>query len=140
MACRDANKSEAWRLVAASRPLIFVAEDDPDLRPMLGEILGDAGYRAVLFETAEKLLASLDGATPAAIVTDIAMPGLSGAGLLAKLRRNEDWRGIPVVVMTANNDTALPLRLDVPVVYKPDTDSLIPAIETLLRARRSAAN
>jgi two-component system C4-dicarboxylate transport response regulator DctD len=115
MACRDANKSEAWRLVAASRPLIFVAEDDPDLRPMLGEILGDAGYRAVLFETAEKLLASLDGATPAAIVTDIAMPGLSGAGLLAKLRRNEDWRGIPVVVMTAHNDTALPLRLDAPI-------------------------
>jgi hypothetical protein len=37
--------------------------------------------------------------------------------------------------MTGNNDTALPLRLDAPVVYKPDTDGLIRAIDTVLRRR-----
>jgi hypothetical protein len=34
--------------------------------------------------------------------------------------------------MTGNNDTALPLRLDAPVVYKPDTDGLLREIVTAL--------
>lgn len=111
--------------------MVFVAEDDPDLRFALGELLVEAGFRPALFPTAEKLIGSLDHTTPAVIVTDIAMPGLSGSELLRLLRRNERWRRIPVVV-TANNDNTLPLRLDAPVVYKPDTNSLLGVIETLL--------
>ena len=59
------------------------------------------------------------------------MPGLSGPELLRVLRLDERWRRIPVVVMTANNDTALPIRLDAPVVYKPDTEGLVAMIEHL---------
>jgi CheY-like chemotaxis protein len=59
------------------------------------------------------------------------MPGLSGPELLRVLRLDERWRRIPVVVMTGNNDTALPIRLDVPVVYKPDTDGLVAMIQHL---------
>ena len=55
------------------------------------------------------------------IVTDVVMPGVSGGQLLAALRENARWRAVPVVVMTGNNDTALPLRLDATVVCKPDT-------------------
>jgi CheY-like chemotaxis protein len=115
------------------RPIVFVAEDDPDFRAALGDIFADAGLRAVLFPNAEQLLESLGRALPAVIVTDVAMPGLSGAELLGRLRRSERWRRIPIVVMTANNDTALPLRLDAPVVYKPDTDGLLGVIQTVLR-------
>jgi len=34
--------------------------------------------------------------------------------------------------MTANNDTALPVRVDAPVVYKPDTDGLLREILRVL--------
>lgn len=111
--------------------LVFVAEDDADFRVTLGDVLTEAGLRVVLFPTAEKLLGSLDRTTPAVIVTDVSMPGLSGPALLHRLRRDERWQRIPVVVMTANNDAALPIRLNVPVVYKPDTDGLVAAIQRL---------
>ena len=111
--------------------LVFVAEDDADFRVTLGDILTEAALRVVLFPTAEKLLGSLDRTTPAVIVTDVSMPGLSGPELLRRLRLNDRWQRIPVVVMTANNDTALPIRLNVPVVYKPDTEALVAVIRHL---------
>lgn len=113
--------------------VIFVVDDDRDLRTVLGEIVEDAGYRPVLFETAESLLASLAFAAPEVIVTDIVMPGLSGPELIVVLGGNECWQRIPVIVLTGNNDTALPLPLAVPVVYKPDIDGLMSAIRGALR-------
>ena len=121
------------RVSDAGRRTVFVAEDDPDFRIALGDVLAEEGFDPVLFSSAQTLLSSLDDGVPALIVTDIVMPGLSGGQLLGALRRDDRWRGIPVVVMTGNNDTALPVRLDAPVVYKPDTDELLRVVHTVLR-------
>ena len=111
--------------------VVFIAEDDADFRAALGATLTEAGLRVVLFPTADKLLGSLDRVTPAVIITDVSMPGLSGPELLHRLRLDERLQRIPVVVMTANNDTALPIRLNVPVVYKPHTEGLVAVIQRL---------
>jgi two-component system chemotaxis response regulator CheY len=108
--------------------VVFVADDDADFRMALGDALAAAGLSVVLFPNAQKLLRALDQTTPTIIVTDVSMPGISGSELLRVLRLDERWRRIPVVVMTGNNDTALPMRLDAPVVYKPDTDGLVTMI------------
>jgi len=117
---------------AEGGPTVFVVEDDPELRLALGEFLADAGLRPVLFPTAVMLLDALNHTVPAVIVTDLVMPGMSGAQLLRALRDDERWLRIPVIVMTGNNDTALPLRLDAPIVYKPATDALLDMIRTLV--------
>ena len=122
-----------WRGSDAGRQTVFIAEDDPDFRIALGDVLAEDGFDPVLFSSAQTLLSSLDDGVPALIVTDIVMPGLSGGQLLGALRRDDRWRGIPFVVMTGNNDTALPVRLDAPVVYKPDTDELLRVVHTVLR-------
>jgi FixJ family two-component response regulator len=114
------------------RQKIFVAEDDDDFRVALGEVLAEEGYCPVLFSTAQNLLSSLADDVPAVIITDVVMPGVSGSQLLVALRHDDRWKSIPVVVMTGNNDTALPLRLDAPVVYKPDTEGLLREILTAL--------
>jgi two-component system chemotaxis response regulator CheY len=111
---------------------VFVAEDDPDLLLMIGEVLADSGLRPVLFPTALMLLDALNHDVPSVIVTDLIMPDMSGAQLLRALRREERWLRIPVIVITGSNDTALPLRLDVPVVFKPDTNALLDVIQTLV--------
>ena len=119
--------------------VIFVVDDDPDFRNVLAEILSEAGFRPILFARAEGLLASLEWTTPAAIVTDLIMPGLSGSQLVASLGRSERWGRIPVVVMTGNNDTSLPLRFRAPIVYKPDISGLLSAIRGALGARAVGA-
>lgn len=119
--------------------VIFVVDDDPDFRALLADILSDAGFRPILFNRAEGLLASLEWTIPAAIITDLVMPDLSGSQLVAVLGRSERWGRIPVVVMTGNNDTSLPLRFLVPIIYKPDISGLVSAIRGLLGARAVGA-
>ena len=117
-----------------SKPVrrIFVAEDDLDLRLLLGETLTDEGFDTVLFPTAEALLRGLEHDLPTLIVTDLVMPGLSGVQLLRVVRADARWRHLPLIVMTGSNDTALPLRIDAPIVCKPDTDALIEMIRKVL--------
>jgi len=115
--------------------VIFVVDDDPDFRAVLADILSDAGFRPILFNRAEGLLASLEWTIPAAIITDLVMPDLSGSELVAVLGRSERWGRIPVVVMTGNNDTSLPLRFLVPIIYKPDISGLVSAIRGVLGTR-----
>jgi DNA-binding response OmpR family regulator len=123
------------KAASANLRTIFVVEDDPDYRALLGEFLAEEGFSPVLFCAAEMLLSSLNCEVPAAIVTDVAMPGVSVAQVLAALRENDRWKGVPVIVMTGNNDTALPLRLNAPVVCKPDTDGLLREIFSVLGRR-----
>jgi FixJ family two-component response regulator len=124
---------DRWRGPDARRQTVYVADDDPDFRIAVGDVLAEEGFDPVLFSSAQTLLSSLDDGIPALIVTDVVMPGLSGAQLLGALRGNDRWRGIPVVVMTGTNDTALPIRLEAPIVYKPDTDELLRVVHTVLR-------
>ena len=136
--------SEAEARALPSRPAqegqtVFVAEDDPDLRIALAETLAEEGLRSVWFPTASSLLAALDGGVPDLIVTDLAMPGMSGAQLLRALRDDERWHHIQVIIMTGSNDTALPPRLDVPVVHKPDTEALLRTIRTIMGQRPKTA-
>jgi DNA-binding response OmpR family regulator len=135
------TERETWPafVQAGGRQTVFVAEDDSEFRHALGDILSAEGFRPVLFPTAQKLLSALDDQLPDAIVTDLVMPGLSGAQLLRVLRENDRWRLLPVVVMTGSNDTALPLRLDAPIVYKPDTEALVGMIRMLLEQRPQPA-
>ena len=45
-----------------------------------------------------------------AVVTDVKMPGLSGLGLLQRMRQDERTRHVPVVVLTGLNDNDLKER------------------------------
>ncbi len=123
------------RASSRASPTVFLAEDDTDLRLVLADVLADEGLRPVPFQTASSLLAALDDEVPDLIVTDLVMPGISGAQLLRAVRADERWRHIPVIVMTGTNDTALPLRLDAPIIYKPDTEALLHMIRTMLGPR-----
>jgi CheY-like chemotaxis protein len=107
--------------------VIFVVDDDPDFRALLADILSDAGFRPILFNRAEGLLASLEWTIPAAIITDLVMPELSGSQLVAVLGRSERWGRIPVVVMTGNNDTSLPLRFPASSPPSEECSAIVPS-------------
>ena len=57
--------------------------------------------RASSAEEAMRLLAER---RPDVVLTDVWMPGMSGAELAAEIRKNKDYDGIPLVAVTADND------------------------------------
>src|SRR2546430_1398666 len=114
------------------QPSVFVVDDDPDFLDAVGELLTQDELRPVLFSSARHLLAAMETARPSLIILDLMMPVTSGAQMIAALRREPRWRGIPLIILTGANDTSLPLRFDAPIVSKTDLDELRRAISSTL--------
>jgi signal transduction histidine kinase/DNA-binding response OmpR family regulator len=80
---------------------VLVVEDDATTRASLRQALTDTGWKVDEAVHGRAALAWLAQARPDAIVLDLVMPELDGFEFVAQLRRRPEWRGIPVVVVTA---------------------------------------
>jgi signal transduction histidine kinase len=84
-------------------PLALVAEDNPDLRALLADVLA-ARYRVHAVADAEKALELAPELKPDVVVSDIAMPGMTGIELTRALRALEETRTTPIILVTARGD------------------------------------
>ena len=57
---------------------IFIADDEKNIRDLLGRFLADAGHEVGLFESGNALLDKLEEDTPDIVVLDVMMPGIDG--------------------------------------------------------------
>ncbi|HEY3357606.1 MAG TPA: response regulator [Polyangia bacterium] len=96
-------------VVAMTPRRVLIAEDNGDLRQMLGAMLQRDGYEVIEVEDGDQLIEYLglalanDGAEPPdVIISDIRMPGFSGLDMLAGLRRAEVET--PVILITGFGD------------------------------------
>ena len=81
---------------------VWIIDDDASIRRVLAHALNREDLRAREFESADEALKALDAATPAAIVTDLRMPGRSGLDVVHAVGQRAP--GVPVIVMTAYAD------------------------------------
>ena len=81
-------------------PLVLLVDDDAAVCWALEQCLQDAGFAVQVAPNAQRALKELQRASPAVILTDVRMPGMSGLDLLAMVR--QDHSHVPVVVMTAH--------------------------------------
>ena len=81
---------------------VWIVDDDSSIRWVLERALGAAGFRTDSFESAAEVLARIEVATPAAVVSDIRMPGTDGLTLLTRLAERHPQ--LPVIIMTAHSD------------------------------------
>lgn len=118
----------------AAKPTILLVDDDDDFRLILGEAFRLEGYRVLDAQTGEAALSVLDDVVrrrqrlPDLLVLDLMMPRMGGMELLQRLRRSARWARLPVVVVTGVNDPMLCVRLDLPIAFKPHTESILDAV------------
>jgi two-component system, cell cycle sensor histidine kinase and response regulator CckA len=99
---------------------ILVVEDEETLRPLIEEVLGDAGYRVLAARDAEAALATAGSSTAPIhlLLTDVIMPGRSGPELAAAMRRQRP--GLQVLYMSGYSDERLgAVGPDVSFIQKP---------------------
>lgn len=95
------------------KQLIYVVEDDENIRNLIGVALESFGYRHEGFETAEEALAKLSqmadaGAAavkdlPAMFIFDWMLPGMDGMTAIKKLKEGAMTRELPVLMLTAKD-------------------------------------
>jgi two-component system alkaline phosphatase synthesis response regulator PhoP len=84
---------------------ILVAEDEEPLRNLLGRFLRSQGYEVALAATGVEVLELAGRESPSLILLDVRMPELDGIAACARLKEDEKTRAIPVIVLTAFEDT-----------------------------------
>ncbi len=84
---------------------VLVVEDDEDTRLMLGRVLEREGWKHSAAEDGRAALQSLNTGAPDLILLDLLMPGMDGFEFVEELRANDQWKDIPVVVITAKDLT-----------------------------------
>jgi CheY-like chemotaxis protein len=82
---------------------VLLVDDDPDIIDYLSSFLGDEGYEVHAARDAAGALDALPQFRPDAVLIDVMMPGRSGLDLLVTIRRDPDWTGVPLIVVTGND-------------------------------------
>jgi FixJ family two-component response regulator len=93
-------------LIGESEPdTVLVVEDDDSMRAAIDLLLSLSGYRTLLFESAEAVLAEdVLERCPLCVISDLNLPAMSGLDLLIELRRR-GWR-TPVIIITGFDSPA----------------------------------
>lgn len=85
---------------------ILIVDDTPANLGVLVEMLGVAGYQLMVAEDGEEALAQTSRTQPDLILLDVMMPGIDGFETCRRLKARPETRDIPVLFMTALNETS----------------------------------
>ncbi len=87
-------------------PTVLVIEDETPLQNAIEIKLKSEGYGVLIASSADEAITILSSQKPDLIWLDILLPGMDGLALLENIRANEDWKLIPVLIVsvTAGQD------------------------------------
>jgi CheY-like chemotaxis protein len=86
----------------ATGPYVLVVDDDPAVRELYATALREASMEVVEAIDGLAALQLVRTRPPAAIVTDVEMPGLDGLALSRLVRRDAQTREIPIVIVSSH--------------------------------------
>jgi DNA-binding response OmpR family regulator len=84
-------------------PHVLAVDDDPAIRELIAEYLGENELRVTTAATGAEMLRALDEHTVDVVVLDLRLSGEDGMELARKLR---DESSIPIIIVTGKNDEA----------------------------------
>lgn len=83
--------------------MIYCVEDDMNIRELVAYALKTSGYDAIGFENAAEFYKGLKDGNPDLILLDIMLPDEDGISILKKLRGKNEYKDIPVIMLTAKS-------------------------------------
>ena len=121
--------------------MISIIDDDESVREATKNLVRSLGYTAAAFSSAEEYLQSPQLLNSACLITDLQMPGMSGADLQDRIAA--DGLVTPVIFMTAYFDERVKKRVmdagAVGFLSKPiDEDCLVKCVDEALKRSGAA--
>lgn len=91
-------------------PLLIIADDEPVNLRVLDSFLRVEGYRVRSVSDGPQVLKAVEKEKPHLLLLDIMMPGMSGYQVCEKLREKYNHAELPIIMLTALNQTEDRLR------------------------------
>ena len=93
---------------ASASPVVFVVDDDSDVREVLKSLLESVGLRAEVFGSTREFLQNKPKDTVSCLVLDVSMPGVSGLDFQAELAGTR--ADIPIIFLSGHADERMSVR------------------------------
>jgi len=87
-----------------TKKLIYVIDDEKDIREILKLNLESEGYEVHSVQSADTALADIPKKFPDLILLDIMMEGTDGYEFCRKLRSSDSYRHIPIIFLSAKSE------------------------------------
>ncbi len=115
---------------------ILLVEDEVSIAELVTEILQEAGYEVVVAWNGREALDLLGARHPDLVLSDVMMPLVDGRDLCNMVRSGDGTRGVPVVLMSALQESAVRGSCDYSAfVRKPfEVDTLLATVAQLVGA------
>lgn len=81
--------------------MIYLLEDDANIRNFVGYALNSSGFAAKGFEKPSDFWAALSDEMPELLLLDLMLPEEDGLKILGKLRSKSETKNLPVILLTA---------------------------------------
>jgi two-component system, OmpR family, alkaline phosphatase synthesis response regulator PhoP len=85
------------------KKMIFVIDDDPDIRVMMKELLETVGYDVRTYESGRKALEQMDIILPSAVLLDLMIPDENGFETCRDITQSPRTSDVPVIILTGRN-------------------------------------
>lgn len=93
------NDTTAYHRQRKAQKHLLIVEDNPNLRKLIGTVLGEMGYQISTAETMEQAFARTNLDMVDVVIADIFMPGMGGIEGIMKIR--QEWPHINIIAMSA---------------------------------------
>jgi FixJ family two-component response regulator len=95
-------------MMPAGAPIVFIVDDDADVRASIQDLLEAVGLRSESFGTAEEFLRSQRPDAPSCLVLDVRLPGVSGLDFQGRLA--DAGIQIPIIFVTGHGDIPMTVK------------------------------
>ena len=141
------SRSEAEAAPAATSPAaarrILVADDDEDVRALVGAVLESAHYAVASASSGREAIEIATRDRPDLVLLDVMMPEISGWEACTTLKNHPDTLGIPIVMLSVRNEirdmiTSMQAGADDHLTKPFTRRKLLASVERLLEQRPPA--
>jgi len=83
---------------------ILIADDEPNIAQLVSFRLQSANYVTVMAQDGQEAFDKTEKEMPDLLVIDMTMPKMDGYTLFKKLRSNQKYKNIPIIILTASEE------------------------------------
>ncbi len=90
---------------------IMMVDDEPIMMDIIQAFLEDEGYRQfITVEHSTEAMKILADSKPDILLLDLVMPEIDGFEILSTVRNNDDFKYLPIIILTSSSDAASKLK------------------------------
>jgi two-component system alkaline phosphatase synthesis response regulator PhoP len=119
---------------------VVVIDDDKDAVRFLSVLLSESGYQAVVAYDGREGLEEIQRGGIDLIVLDVMMPKKTGFVLFKELKRNDEYKDIPILMLTAVADSLVELDAEQEDTFQRPYDSLRESLRKTIREMRESGD